>query len=165
MNGSEYEDLRAASLQRSLSPEEASRLQQHLSQHPRELAEWEEDQGLNRLLSTLPAIRPASNFTSQVLQRVALEERQQERATARPRPGIMPSWLRRLAFAAVALGVGTLSYEQYQASVRQERARSLATISGMASLPGPELLRDFDAIQSLNLWPQDVDLDLLAALQ
>ena len=48
---------------------------------------------------------------------------------------------------------------------RQARfARSLTTVSAVAALPGPDVLKDFDAIQQLNPT-RPPDLELLALLQ
>ena len=46
----------------------------------------------------------------------------------------------------------------------QRLAKSVATVSQVASLPGPDVLKDFDAIQQLNRSPAP-DTELLALLQ
>jgi len=37
-------------------------------------------------------------------------------------------------------------------------AQSVVTVSGVASLPGPKILKDFEAIRALDQTPPDVEL-------
>jgi hypothetical protein len=73
-------------------------------------------------------------------------------------------WLPRVAFAAVVLGTGLVSYRQLQAARFAEYAHSVAAVSGVSSLPSPEVLKDFDAIRVSNPDPLP-DEQLLAALK
>jgi hypothetical protein len=74
-------------------------------------------------------------------------------------------WLPRAAVAAVVLGAGLISYQQVASATRRaEYGRSVAAVSGLSSLPGPEVLKDFDAIRVSRPTPQ-ADEELLAALQ
>jgi hypothetical protein len=105
-----------------------------------------------------------SNFTARVLQAVELES-----ATAQRRPESKWKWmwqplLPRTAFAALVLGIGFLSFHEARAARRMQLAKSVAAISEVSSLPGPEILKDFDAIRQLTPTPPP-DTELLALLQ
>jgi hypothetical protein len=73
-------------------------------------------------------------------------------------------WLPKAAFAAVIVGVGLLSFHQVQAAHRKKLVESVAAVSAVSSLPGSDILRDFDAIRALNPTPAP-DEQLLAVLQ
>ena len=62
------------------------------------------------------------------------------------------------------VAVGVLSYAQFQAQQRATMVQSISTFAGIASLPGPEILRDFDAIQALERAPV-ADEELLRLLE
>ena len=66
--------------------------------------------------------------------------------------------------ASILLAATLFSYERAQAQRREKLARSLAAVSEVASLPSPEILKDFDAIRALNRTPP-ADEELLALLQ
>ncbi len=163
-NDSEYQQLRELSWQRKLTGEEEARLRQWLAAHPEAEMDWELEASLNSALDALPAASVASNFTARVLQAVERDEA----ATARRNRGVSFwgrfRWLPRIAVAAVVLGAGMISYQQVQANRNRERFRAVEVVSNVTSLPAPDVLKDFDAIQALNQAPP-ADEELLAALK
>jgi len=124
-----------------------------------------QDALLNELLRALPNKPVASNFTARVVDAAAREQN----------PVRQPvSWwemlhhplrlVPRIAVAALALGLGLFSYQRYEIVSQVKMAQSVAEVSRVASLPRPEVLRDFDAVQLLTLTPP-ADEELLALLQ
>jgi anti-sigma factor RsiW len=160
-----YDHLRELSWRRELTAAEEAELRGWLAAHPEAQAEWEAEVGLNAALGRLPQAPVPGNFTARVLQAV-------ERETAAERRRLREHWLTRLhlrwlpkvAFAAVVVGAGLLSYQQVQASYRKKLAESVATVSAVSSLPSPDILKDFDAIRALNPAPAP-DEELLTMLQ
>jgi hypothetical protein len=69
-----------------------------------------------------------------------------------------------MAFATVVVGVAFVSYQKVDASSRRKLAESVAMVSSVSSLPSPDILQDFDAIQALNLTPPP-DEELLLVFQ
>jgi anti-sigma factor RsiW len=164
-NAPTYERLCQLSWRRDLSAAEAAELRAWLAVHPEAQADWEAEAALNEALGQLPDAEVPSNFTARVLQ--ALER---ENAAELRHPGrkwhfrFRWNWLPRVAVAAVVVGAGLFSYEQGSRAVRRvEYAQSVAAVSGVASLPSPEVLQDFDAIRVSN--PTKADEELLAALK
>ena len=162
----QYERLREISWQRPLTPAEQAELSQWLESHPEARDDWEADRNLTGALANLPNVPVANNFTSRVL---AAAQREAA-ATARGQ-GRAPSpaqwwlrWLPKAAVAAVVLAAGLLSYHHVQESHREEVARSLTTISQLPAVPGPEVLKDFDAIAALGSTPP-ADEELLRVMQ
>ena len=47
----------------------------------------------------------------------------------------------------MVVGAGCVSYHQVQAAHRKKLAESVAVVSAVSSLPSPDILKDFDAIQ------------------
>jgi anti-sigma factor RsiW len=160
-----YNHLRELSWRRKLSPAEEAELRTWLAAHPEAEADWEAEAGLNAVLGRLPDAPVPSNFTARVLQAV---EREAIADLRRSRGNwlilLRQRWMPRVAFAAVVVGAGLLSYHQVQAAHRKKLAESVATISAVSSLPSPEILRDFDAISALNPTPAP-DEQLLMVLQ
>ena len=161
-----YHQLRELSWRRKLTAAEAAELQAWLAAHPEALADWEANVGLNEALGELADAPVASNFTARVLQAV-----ERDAAAELGRQGRKWQvwrrwrWLPRAAFAAVVLSAGLVSYQQVaKAARRVEYARSVAVVSEVSSLPGPDVLKDFDAIRVLNPTPP-ADEELLAALK
>ena len=166
MNGSEYQQLQETAWRRPLTTEEQARLQAHLLAHPEARDDWDLETMINQGLRKLPDTPLASNFTAQVLRAV-----QREQAAIRPAtlagwrwwPAL--TWSRSALVAGLAVGVGLMAFQYHRTSARAELAQSLAQVSSVASQPGIELLRDFEAINRLGQAPPGVDLDLLAAAQ
>ncbi len=160
-----YSRLREVGWRRRLTAAEEAELRAWLAAHPEAQADWEAEAGLNAALGRMPDAPVPSNFTARVLQAV-----ERETATERRRPKedwltwLRPRWLPKLAFAAIVVGAGLLSYNQVQAVHRKKLAESVAAVSAVSSLPSPDILKDFDAIRALNPSPAP-DEQLLAILQ
>jgi anti-sigma factor RsiW len=160
-----YERLRELSWRRRLTGPEEAELRAWLTAHPEAQADWEAEAGLNASLSRLPDVPVASNFTARVLQAVEREAAPE----LRRRDGrwlIWPwrRWLPRVAFAVVIVGAGFVSYQKVDAANRRKLAESVAVVSAVSSLPSPDILKDFDAIQALNSTPPP-DEELLFVFQ
>ena len=161
-----YERLRELSWRRNLTAGEAAELRAWLAAHPDALAGWEAEAGLTEALGQLADAPVASNFTARVLQAVEREDAARLRHQ-RQKWQVWRGWrwLPKVAVAAVVLGAGLISYEQAaKAARRAEYARSVAAVSDVSSLPGPEALKDFGAIRVSNPTPV-ADEELLAALK
>ena len=160
-----YNHLRELSWRRKLNAAEQAELRTWLAAHPEAQADWEAEAGLNAALGRLPDAPVPSNFTARVVQAV---EREAVAELHRPQ-GNWLTWLRRrwlpkAAFAVIVLGAGLLSYHEVQASYRKKLVQSVAAVSAVSSLPSPDILKDFDAIQALNASPTP-DEQLLTVLQ
>lgn len=161
-----YNELRELSWRRPLTADEKARLRAFLTAHPEAQADWEAEGGLNEALSRLPDAPVASNFTARVLQAVERESLAEERRAPQSR-GFWPwrlHWLPRLAFVAVALGTALISREQIVSTRRARVGQSVTIVADVSSLPSPEILKDFDAINALSETPAP-DMALLAALK
>ncbi len=164
MNNS-CQQLLEAALRRSLNADEEARLRTHFLLHPEDQAAWDEEMALQHALRQLPNAPLSSNFTAQVLAAVDREERSIEPVT---RSHDWLAWLRGLrwtqatAMAAVILCVGLFSYQHVRSQSRVALAKDLQVVSSVAKLPSVDMLKDFDAINSLSQAPR-ADLDLLAA--
>jgi anti-sigma factor RsiW len=154
------EQWRELSWRRDLTPAERERLRAWLRAHPEARPDWELEAGLTEALRRLPDVAVPTNFTSLVLRAV-------ERETGAERHhGIAwfvwsrrPRWLPRIGFAAILVGAGLISYRHEVLAVqRAAMAQSVATVSGVASLPSPKILKDFEAIRALDQTPPDVEL-------
>lgn len=160
-----YNRLRELSWRRKLSAAEEAELRAWLAAHPEAHVDWQAEAGLNASLSWLPDVPVPSNFTARVLQAV---EREAVAELRRPQ-GKWLTWLRlrwlpKAAFAAIVVGAGLLSYHQVQAAHRKQMVESVAAVSAVSSLPGPDILKDFDAIRALGPAPV-CDEQLLLVLQ
>lgn len=160
-----YNRLRELSWRRPLTAPEQAELRAWLATHPEVQADWLAEAGLNEALGRLPDVPVPSNFTARVLQAV-----QGETGVGRRRLGVIwLDWLRlrwvpKVAFAAIVFGAGLVMYHQGQATHRKNLVESVAAVSAVSSLPGPDILKDFDAIRALNAAPAP-DEQLLAILQ
>jgi hypothetical protein len=165
-NDPSYNRLRELSWRRKLTAGEASELRTWLAAHPEVLPDWEAEAGLNDALGQLADAPVPSNFTARVLQSVERENASELRRQRRKwQVWRRWRWLPKAAFAAVVLGAGLVSYQQVaRVARRAEYAQSVAAVSRLASLPAPEVLKDFDAIRVSNPTPL-ADEELLAALK
>ena len=165
-NDPRYEELRELSWRRKLTDPEAAELRAWLATHPEAQADWESEAWLNEALGQLADVPVPSNFTARVLRGVERERAAQLRRHRRELHFWSRwRWLPRMAVTAVVLGAGLFAYEHASRSVRRAvYARSVAAVSDVASLPGPEVLKDFDAIRVSNPTPV-ADEELLAALK
>jgi hypothetical protein len=173
MNEAEYEALLAARWRRPLTEAEEARLRAHLARHPELRSQWdEEERELDRCLRTLPDAPISSNFTAQVLQKVAMDQARADRHRAAR--SLWREWVGALrwkgAAAAVMLAVCALVWRPWAPappSGAVTTAGDASTLEHLATLPPAEALQDFEAIQQLSNMParDTVDLELLAALQ
>jgi hypothetical protein len=165
-NDPTYDRLRELSWRRQLTAGEAAELCAWLAAHPDAAGEWEAEAVMNEALGQLADAPVPSNFTARVLQTLERESAAESRRRwGRWQLWVRWRWLPRMAVAAVVLVAGLFSYEQAtRAARRAEYAKSVAAVSDVASLPGPEVLKDFDAIRVSN--PSSApDEELLSALK
>jgi len=154
------------SWRRDLTPAEQAQLRVWLAGHPEALADWQAEAALNRALDQLPEAAVPSNFTALVLEAVGRETGAVWRRGRVPWlawPGRLP-WWPKAAFVAIVLSGSVLSYHQVLAFQRAQLARSVVAISDVASLPSPQILANFDAIQVLDRTPP-ADIELLQLLK
>jgi len=161
MNESEFNKLKETSWRRKLTPREEAALADFLAGHLEERSGWESDLRLNQMLNGLPDAPVSSNFTSQVVHAVERDVLESSPHSTRKSFAhwLRSNWLPRVALAALLLGGGVFSVQQYK---RVQVAHDIAAVSSVASIP-PQWLQDFDAINRLSQPP--IDDELLAALQ
>jgi hypothetical protein len=63
----------------------------------------------------------------------------------------------------VIAGVGFFTLHEHRVHQRAQLAQSVAAVSSVASLPGPDILQDFDVINQMN--HAAADKELLALMQ
>lgn len=149
-----------ASWRRKLSPEEELELRAWLLGQPEAQADWELEIALTERLNQLRDAPVSNNFTRRVLESIARERR----SRGAPVPGAGRWWRRWLPRAAVAGVVVSGTLLGFQHHRRVEYARSVAAFSQVASVPGPAVLENFEAIRAMSQQPL-ADEDLLKALQ
>ena len=160
-----YNHWRELSWRRPLTAAEQAQLDAWLAAHPEARADWEVEAALNAGLSRLPETPVSGNFTARVLQAVEREAAARSRKPQRSfLSRLWEPWLTRLGYVAVAVAIGIVSYHQSQELHRKRLAESVTLVSAVSSLPSPEVLKDFDAIQALDGAPPP-DEQLLALLQ
>ncbi|HTG45687.1 MAG TPA: hypothetical protein VK633_14285 [Verrucomicrobiae bacterium] len=160
MNESEFNLLRESSWRRPLTPAEDAQLHAYLAARPEAQPDWESDAALNQLLSELPNVPLASNFTARILS--ALDQQPPPQAESWWRRPWRAPLFPRLAWATglICVGMTTLSIYHYQ--TRKELGRGLDLIA--AAMPAePAILEDFDTIQRWAKGPP-IDQDLWMAL-
>ena len=154
-----YQHLRELSWRRKLTIAEETQLRAWLAAHPDVQAAWEAEIGLNEALDRLPDASVPSNFTARVLEAVTLDARKGGRGSILQR-----GWrwrLRWLPKAALASGIACAVMISCQ-HIRSASAVEL--FKGVALLPDPEIVKDFDTIRALNRTPT-ADEDLLKLFQ
>ena len=156
IDDSAYKQLLEQSWQRKLTSEEEKSLNAWLAAHPDAQADWDQEAGLNEALARLPDAPVPSNFTARVLQAIERDEAAETRTAAGSSFWARLRWIPRLAFVAIVLCVGLISYQQVQVRNTHERMRDVVAV--VSSLPSPEVLKDFNAIQALNQTPPDEEL-------
>lgn len=163
MNESDYNLLREKSWRGKLTPAEEASLRAWLDGHSETEADWELESDLTRALEKLPDVPVPSNFTARVLQAV-----DREAAASRPRANrltwLLRSLLPKAAVAAVVLTVGLLTYHEQTTAKRQELVQGVKVVSGVSSLPSPEILQDFDTIRQISTTPGP-DQELIALMK
>jgi anti-sigma factor RsiW len=168
MNETEYQELLEIRHQRELTPAELHRLEQWLAAHQEQSEEWEAEDTLSKLLEQLPDAEASSNFTSQVWQKIELEAR----ASAPQRSVLMKffrgHWLPipRVAggIASVVVVVALVLVQQRQAQKTAKLAANLVPVVELAQMPSVDMLRDFEAINSLVDPDLTADVELLSML-
>jgi len=160
-----YDHLRELSWRRKLTGAEEAQLRAWLAARPEAQADWDTEARLSAALGRLPDVPVPSNFTARVLQAAEQEAAAELRRGEQRWPfWRWLRWLPKVAFAAIVLGTGLVSYRQFQAARFAEYAHSVTAVSDVSSLPSPEILRDFDAIRVSN--PTSLpDEQLLAVLE
>jgi anti-sigma factor RsiW len=163
MNDSDYNPLHEKSWRRKLTPAEEAALRAWLAQHPEAASDWETDARLTRALDKLPDAPVPSNFTARVLQAVERESVPPTRSGVTRWRWFLHSVFPKAAAAAVAvvLGVGVVLHEQADTK-RRQMVQSIRMVSGVSSLPDPEVLQDFETIRQL---PSGPDQDLIALMK
>ncbi|HXG49273.1 MAG TPA: hypothetical protein VNO52_16740 [Methylomirabilota bacterium] len=151
MNEADLNPLRDAVWRRKLSPAEESRLQSYLAARPEAQLEWEDELALTQALASLPQAPLSSNFTAQVMHQITREQRAADGATGRG--SLWPDWLRRwaprLGWAGLVLLAAATGFLYHQNSSQREFAQNVAAVPSLAAVPGPDILREFDAINQL----------------
>jgi anti-sigma factor RsiW len=171
MNDPLYQILLERSWRRELTPQEKAQLRAFLATHPEAAVDWQAEATLTGALRHLPNPPAPSNFTAQVMRAVELE-----RTRHRPSMSWWEQWGRvfwpKAAWAAAAVLIGAVGFQQYRHFDRLRLARDLARIPVVAALPAPDTLQDFDAIRQFSrvstapgASPAVTDDELLAALQ
>jgi len=167
MHISEFEKLLETRARRPLNDAETARLEQWFAEHPDDREIWEEEEALCGALDRLPDAPVSSNFTAQVWRRIELEARKPEREEGWLWRVLGGSWLTvpRLAWACGLVLIAGIVLQQRELEKRTEMAESIVPVAELAQLPTVEMLRDFDAINSLGEPMLSGDLELLAALE
>jgi anti-sigma factor RsiW len=158
------EDLVRLSLRPELTPEEESQLESHFDSHPEARAQWEEERAVSRAVTALPNVPVSRNFTARVLQAIDLDQKAKERRKM-PKP-----WLRmflpRFAGAAAAALLAFFGVHEWRAFQQAKMAKDVWFITkDLRRVPDPEILQDFEVINSLRATPAASDDELLIALQ
>ena len=166
MSESEYDELRAASWRRRLSPAEEVRVQTYLAAHPQAQADWELEAGLNCRIAQLPDAPVPSNFTARVLQAL---DRQPAPVTLNPTPlARLWQWFRlpapRIAWALLLATAAGFAYHHHRANARNEMAKALSVLAQVTALSDPAVLQDFEAIECLGRAAPSDDDELFAVL-
>jgi hypothetical protein len=154
------------SWRRKLTAAEEAELRAWLQAHPEAQADWDAERQINAALARLPDVPLASNFTSRVLHSIELASAADSRASgaAFPFRARLLRWWPRAGLAAAIMGAGLFSYHHIRLSERMALVQSVSAVSDVSSLPGPEILRDFDTIRALSQTPP-ADEQLLTLLQ
>jgi hypothetical protein len=149
---SDPQNLRETSWRRPLTASEEAELRAALKGDSDAQADLELDSALSKGLERLSDVPVPSNFTARVLDAVERESRTQERKHR----SFRWSWRRLVPKISVAgLAACAVLFVQHQQAEakRLQLVRSVAAVSGVSSLPSPEVLQDFEAIRHLNTTP------------
>lgn len=173
MKASDWNRLVETAARRSLTEAERLTLEELLRRQPSLRDQWATEERLNACLDRLPPAPVASNFTSRVLQAIAVIEPVGPRWWHRlPVPAITrrPAMAMAWAGAAAIVLAGVLLHLQQREAARAQLAASVATMARGVSTPVratevPELWLDFDPIRLMSQAQPVVDEELLAALK
>jgi anti-sigma factor RsiW len=165
-NDSHYDRFRELGWRGKLSAGEESELRAWLAAHPERQAEWEAEASLTELLGRLPDAPVGGNFTARVLDTTQREERERLRGHSPLWRGLRLGfrWLPRVALASVMFGAGLFSFRYARQAQHARLLEGVEVVSQVASLPSPEILRDFDAIRALDPAPA-ADEELLRLMR
>jgi anti-sigma factor RsiW len=160
-----YNQLRELSWRRKLTADEEAQLRTWLAAHPEAQTDWEAESGLNAALGELPDVPVPSNFTARVLQAVEREAAPAGRQAGWKWTGwLRPRWLPRVALMASVVSAAVVSCLVIQDAQRHKLVESVVVVSTVSSLPGTDILKDYDAIRASNP-AATADESLLAVLQ
>jgi hypothetical protein len=163
MNESDYNELREIASRRTLTAVEDAAMRAWLAAHPESRPDWEIEGRLTEALGRLPDAPVPNNFTARVLREIERETV----AAGRPRtsrPWFLRSLAPRLALATVISGAGLFLYHEHTVAKRAELLHGVQVVAGVSSLPGPEILQDFDTIRQISSTPGP-DPELLALMK
>jgi anti-sigma factor RsiW len=164
-NDAIYNRLRELSWRRKLTDAEEAELRAWLAAHPGAQADWEAESGLNAALGELPDVPVPNNFTARVLQAVEHEAAVEQRRSGWKWAGwLRLRWLPRMALTASVVSAGVVSCLVIQDAQRKRIVDSVVVVSTVSSLPGTDILKDYDAIRASNPTTS-ADESLLAVLQ
>jgi len=149
MNESDYNLLREKSWRRKLTAAEEAERRAWLADHPESVTDWESEVRLIEALNQLPEASVPTNFTARVLQAVEREASAENRPRVSRWSWLLRSLLPKAAAIAVVLAVGLLTYHEHRAERRAEVMQGVKVVAGVSSLPGPEIIQDFDTIQRM----------------
>ncbi|MCD6050360.1 MAG: hypothetical protein K0Q55_1763 [Verrucomicrobia bacterium] len=172
MNEHEQNELWEKSLRGQLTPGEQAQLEARLAARPDLRVAWEEEMALCQAIRQMPDAPVSSNFTALVMQAVAAEERQTQRAEVVVPVSFM-GWLRKhFAQLAVSTAVVTvaavLTLNQPQTTTvtdsRQEMAEQIKAMATVAPVLSVDLLKDYEPIRRMSQGAVEPDLELAFAL-
>lgn len=164
MNDPLENKLRQAGWRRKLTPAEEAELQAWLAAHPEARAGWNEEAALTRLLAKLPDVPVSNNFTARVRQAVEAEAAAETRRREAGGRWSWRSFLPKAAVVAVVLTAGLLGYRGHVVKQRTEIVYGVTTVTGVPSLPTPDVLADFEAISQMTPTP-GADQELLTLME
>lgn len=148
MNEFDYKMLLEKRWRHPLTAAEEASVRTWLAQHPESKADWDLENDLSRALETLPDVAVPSNFTARVLQAIEREEVAPKRST-RGATWFLRVLLPRVAVAAVVLAGGVVTYDQHASAKREELVKGVKVVTGVSSLPSPEVLLNYDTIRQM----------------
>jgi hypothetical protein len=99
------------------------------------------------LLSRLPDVPVASNFTTRVMQAIELEEARRSRWRLFDWPWRV--FVPRGAVATLLLALGLFTFHQHELVVQQGELAKSAALVASQQMPSVEALKNFDAIQRM----------------
>lgn len=163
MNNAMFEELLALRHKRPLTPEEQSRLDGWLANHPADRTRWSEEASLSAALRRLPQPAVPSNFMARVWQDIEAADRKTVTAETGWRAWLRwPSLAQQFAVAVLLLAA-VMVFQGRRARSPVQVARSIEQVATFARVPSVEFLKDFEAISRLN--QASADVELLAAFE
>jgi len=149
MNEFDYKTLLEKRWRQALTAAEEAGVRAWLAQHPESRADWDLERQLSETLEELPDVPVPSNFTARVLREIGRGEAAPRHSPRRPR-WFVRILLPRIALATAALGLAVAYHEHTTATAkRAELVRGVKVVTAVSSLPGPEILQDFDTIRQM----------------